>query len=254
MLHKVNITLSVLACLFLMAACASYTTVMENIRNVPWFILKHTEVYVMKEKQFIGLRGIVKVFYDAFENEKLNDTKETLWIEMFDQNQCATTPHGLMSADQAHSCKMSTNCNSAGKVVVAFVIIAWMCAAVSAVGSYLRMGGDGYMKKLVSVICSVAAVISCLIGFTGFGSCMQWFTLESNRKTLDFRYFFPGAGGILSILAFIMFLAVVVINFIIPTGSPMKAGEEDAKDSGLAAQDDVQVSDKGAPPAPPAEF
>jgi len=235
LLHKANITLSIFATLFMMSACASYTTVYANIRNVPWFIYKIVDKMVMKARVYIGLRGKVTAYFDDYENEMSTMSEEKLWSVIYEEYKCDTEAAHKQAA-MSHTCMQAQNCNTAGQVVVAFIIIAWMCAIVSGAASYLRIGSDGYMKKLIALICSCAAFVSSIIAFAGFGSCLQWFNILSDRKLLRFDYYFPGAGGILSILSFLMFFAVFVINWIIPT-SVAKKEEENSKESGLASQD-----------------
>lgn len=175
------------------------------------------------------------VVFDDYENEMSTMTTERLWSDIYNVNKCDTAAAHI-DARSSHTCMQAQNCNTAGQVVVAFIIIAWMCAIVSGAASYLRMGSDGYIKKLIALICSCAAFVSSIIAFAGFGSCLQWFNILSDRKKLQFDYYFPGAGGILSILSFIMFFAVFVINVITPT-SVAKKEEEGSKESGLASQD-----------------
>lgn len=201
-LNLFNLVMSLLAGIFMIVSCASYSANTETIQKLSFMVLTTTTTQTGQPKKvtckYIALQGYCETLCD--DAQKFDSTGKNivnlptddplrncatgqvtglkngkpvyaptvvLYKTAIETNKCSTTTDAATKT----MCTMYKQCQNGGNVTIAFAAIGCVAALFSMVAFAWRMNSDGVCPKLISVGLAIGTFIACTVAYAGFQPC-----------------------------------------------------------------------------------
>jgi len=225
----INLGFAVLVFILMIVACFSFSYNVKMIQDVPFIVQTLSfDVGGVRNQAcyYMGLRamcfavcGSVTAFYPADSTYRKCDQANSL--SYADQVQsCKNAP-----AEQQSSvyCTAANACNTGGVVCMIFALLAIICAGFTLYFSHRRMAADCQSHKAYSVIWALSTFVCCLTCYLSMQACAEnaidttsaYFDPSDQYANLNVAAA-PGVAGIATIVGFIIFTYVFVLNLHMP--------------------------------------
>jgi hypothetical protein len=211
-LNLFNVVMSLLAGIFMIVACASYSANIKTVQNLSFMVQKTVtngksgnDDYKTVSCQYVSLQGICTAYCA---DSQTIDPKTSKVIDMPSDDKlrdCATGSYEVTVKDNAPvvtysstlilykdfvekkendcaktidvgmklMCVTFEQCQTGGNTTVAFAIIGCIAALFSMVAFAWRMNSDGVCPKLISIGLATGTFIACTVAFAAFQPCMS---------------------------------------------------------------------------------
>jgi hypothetical protein len=265
-LNLFNLIMSLLAGIFMIVACASYSANVKTIQNLSFMVLKQTGTVTYNGKKgtqeyctYIALQGICQVLCGdsmlpdgttlpkddplrdcatgeidttatAATGKKVYLSTVKLYKPTIEALKCSTTTNPLVKVN----CTELEQCQNGGNVTIGFAILGCIAALFSMVAFAWRMNSDGVCPKLISVALAISTFVACVVAFAAFQPCATSYyntslaaaTLANASGQNVELSVRPGVGGAMAVTSFVFFIYVMLMSIFIPSAGP--AGADNA--------------------------